>query len=92
MNDEETGTPDIYEIEVAGQLDDHWQPWFDGLTMSPTANGHTRLSGPIRDQAALHGVLKRISSLGLKLIAIILIKGDDTCCADHHECNSFFIA
>ncbi|MEZ4644535.1 MAG: hypothetical protein R3E31_17680 [Chloroflexota bacterium] len=50
-----------YEIKVAGQLDGRWQEWFDGLTVSPGDDGNTVLRGPIRDQAALHGVLKKRS-------------------------------
>ncbi|MCA9974330.1 MAG: hypothetical protein KC413_01215 [Anaerolineales bacterium] len=59
-----------YEIKVAGQLDGRWQEWFDGLTISPGDDGNTVLRGPIRDQAALHGVLKKINNLGLTLISV----------------------
>ena len=59
-----------YQIKVAGQLDAFWQEWFEGLTVTSTTDGHTLLSGAIRDQAALHGVLKKISNLGLTLISV----------------------
>ena len=60
----------IYHIKIEGHLDARWQEWFDGLTITRTADGHTLLSGPIHDQAALHGVLKKINNLGLTLISV----------------------
>jgi len=59
-----------YDIEVGGHLDMGWQAWFDGLTVTPTADGNTILSGVIDDQAALYGVLKKIRNLGLTLISL----------------------
>jgi hypothetical protein len=69
MNDS-TGKHSQYEIEIEGHLDDRWQEWFEGFTISRTVNGRTVLIGPIRDQAALHGVLKKINNLGLTLISV----------------------
>lgn len=62
--------PTHYQILVAGQLDERWQAWFEDLTVTVTDEGNTLMSGPIADQAALHGVLKRINNLGLTLIAV----------------------
>ncbi|MCB0153570.1 MAG: hypothetical protein KDF65_02150 [Anaerolineae bacterium] len=59
-----------YKIKIAGQLDIAWQTWFEGLTITPTPDGYTLLSGPIRDQADLYGVLKRINNLGLILVSV----------------------
>ena len=59
-----------YQIEIKGQLDAHWHEWFDDLTLTLTEDGNTVLSGIIADQAALHGVLKKINNLGLKLISV----------------------
>jgi hypothetical protein len=59
-----------YEFEIEGHLDARWQEWFEGLTVIHTEDGHTILWGPIRDQAALHGVLKKINNLGLTLISV----------------------
>ena len=56
-----------YHIKSKDQLDTRWQDWFDGLTITLTDDGHTILSGIIVDQAALHGVLKKIRNLGLTL-------------------------
>ena len=70
MIDKRTDGPQHYLIVVQGILNIHWQEWFDGLTITPQPNGSTFLQGRIRDQAELHGVLKRINNLGLKLISI----------------------
>jgi len=59
-----------YQIKIKGQLDTRWQDWFDGLTITLTDEGDTILSGVVVDQAALHGVLKRIHNLGLTLVSV----------------------
>jgi len=64
----------IYEIKIKGQLDNHWSEWFDGLAMTYDEHGHTILSGPVADQAALHGLLNKIRDLNLILISVNLIK------------------
>ena len=60
----------VYRIRVKGVLDAHWSDWFDGMTVSPQANGETVLAGPVRDQSALHGILVKIGSLGLPLLSL----------------------
>jgi hypothetical protein len=60
------------EIRVAGHLDSHWVDWFDGMTFTPQPDGTTILWGPIADQAALQGLLRRVGDLGLTLIAVNL--------------------
>jgi hypothetical protein len=62
--------PCSYEIRVLGALDARWSTWFAGLDVSSTAVGETTLTGPLRDQAELHGVLARVRDLGLPLIAV----------------------
>jgi len=59
-----------YEIRVLGALDAHWSAWFADLTVSCNAAGETTLTGPLRDQAELYGVLARARDLGLPLIAV----------------------
>lgn len=59
-----------YEIRLRGQLDDCWQTWFEGFRLTADSDGTTTLAGPIVDQAALHGLLRRIGDLGLTLISI----------------------
>jgi hypothetical protein len=70
MMNESAGKPSCYQIEIEGHLDGRWQDWFDGLTVTRTDDGRTILSGPIRDQAALHGVLKKVRNLGMPLLAV----------------------
>lgn len=59
-----------YEIRLQGRLDAHWSTWFDGMSLTPGADGTTVLQGPVADQAALHGVLARLRDLGLPLISV----------------------
>jgi hypothetical protein len=59
-----------YEIRLKGHLNARWADWFDGLTLTRESDGTTLLSGPIVDQAALHGVLGKVRDLGLPLIAV----------------------
>jgi hypothetical protein len=63
-------TKEIYSIRVKGYLDQERSSWFDGLAITNTADGETILSGPITDQAALHGVLLKIRDLGLALLEV----------------------
>jgi len=70
MINEHTNKQSDYHIKIEGHLDAHWQDWFDGLTITLTDDGNTILNGVIVDQAALHGVLKKISNLGLTLISV----------------------
>ena len=62
--------PLIYQIRLKGQLGSEWAEWFGGLTITLADNGDTLLTGPVVDQAALHGLLKRVRDLGLPLISI----------------------
>jgi hypothetical protein len=66
--------PEHYEIRLKGHLDDRWVDWFDGLTITREDNGETLLTGSVVDQAALHGLLRKVRDLGLPLISVILIK------------------
>ncbi len=59
-----------YQIRVKGQLDQQWSDWFNGLTITYDGEGNTILSGPLVDEAALHGVLMKIRDLTLPLLAV----------------------
>ena len=59
-----------YEIRLVGHLHERWAAWFDGLTVAHRDDGTTVISGPIADQAALHGLLQRVRDLGLPLVSV----------------------
>ena len=60
----------LYEIRIKGHLGDRWSDWFGGLTITLEDNGDTLLTGTVVDQAALHGLLKRIRDLGMPLLSV----------------------
>jgi hypothetical protein len=64
-----------YQIRVKGNLDQKWSDWFDGFTITLQANGATLLTGPVVDQAALHGLLGKIRDLGLPLLSVKRMEG-----------------
>ena len=66
-------SPSLYQIRVKGHLDGTVASWFEGLTVSNHENGDALLTGHIQDQAALHGILNRISNLGLTLISVNVV-------------------
>jgi hypothetical protein len=67
---EDHDEPGFYEIRIKGHLDDRWGDWFEGLTITLEDNGETLLTGPVVDQAALHGLLKKVRDLGMPLISV----------------------
>lgn len=62
--------PGYYEIKIKGHLDSCWSVWFTGMKLTHMEGGETQLSGPLPDQAALHGLLERIRDLNLPLISV----------------------
>ncbi|MBZ0275471.1 MAG: hypothetical protein K8I60_04975 [Anaerolineae bacterium] len=62
--------PVIYQIRISGHLDAEWSDWFDGLTIRLESDGDTLLTGSVADQAALHGLLKKIRDLGMPLVSV----------------------
>ena len=67
----------LYEIRVKGNLDLRWSDWFDGFSITPVGDGETLLIGSVADQAALHGVLHKIRDLGLPLLSVQRLEGDE---------------
>ena len=67
---EDQSEPGLYEIRLKGHLDDRWSDWFEGLTITLEEGGDTLLTGPVIDQAALHGLLKKVRDLGLPLVSV----------------------
>ena len=72
ITSQETDTPQpmIYQIRIGSHLGSLWSEWFEGLVVSQADNGDTLLTGPVVDQAALHGLLKRVRDLGLTLVSV----------------------
>jgi hypothetical protein len=65
-----------YEIRLTGHLEARWAGWFDGLTISHESDGTTVISGPVADQAALHGLLQRVRDLGVSLVSVTQVEPD----------------
>jgi hypothetical protein len=74
---EPTANTAYYEIRLQGQLDARWSDWFAGMTITLDNNGDTLLSGPLADQAALHGILKKVRDLGLILLSVNSVEPDN---------------
>ena len=73
----------IYQIRLKGHLDSQWTDWFEGLTITLEENGDTLLTGPVIDQAALHGLLKKVRDLGLPLVSVVQVQIHET----HSYCS-----
>ena len=69
-----------YEIRVKGHLGPRWAAWFDGLSLTALDDGTTVISGPVVDQAALHGLLHKLRDVGIPLISLTLLPTRRTCC------------
>ena len=74
--DTSTSIAKVYEIRLKGHLEARWGQWFDGLTITLEESGNTLLSGPLADQAALHGILKKVRDLGLTLLSVNSVEPD----------------
>jgi len=66
----------VYQIRIRGHLGRQWADWFDGLTITLDDNGDTLLTGPVVDQAALHGLLRKVRDVGMPLISVVRVKPD----------------
>jgi hypothetical protein len=65
---------EFYQITVKGHLDNRWANWFEGLTITREDNGETLLTGPVVDQAALHGLLRKVRDLGMPLLSVTCVR------------------
>jgi hypothetical protein len=70
MIDKPTSNAQHYEIRIKGHLEARWSNRFEGLTITLEENGNTLLAGPVADQAALHGLLKKVRDLGMPLVSV----------------------
>jgi len=82
VHDQDRHEPEFYEIRVNGHLDDRRADSFGGLTITRQGNGDTVLAGPVVDQAALHGLLRKVRDLGMPLISVTLVSSDQAAQAD----------
>jgi hypothetical protein len=64
----------VYHIRIQGHLSPRWETWFDPMSISLDANGESLLTGPVVDQAALHGLIRKLSDLGLPLLSITRVE------------------
>jgi hypothetical protein len=76
--DEKHSQYPYYEIRLKGHLDDWWAEWFEDLSITLEDNGDTLLSGPVIDQAALHGLLKKVRDVGLQLVSVNRVQFNET--------------
>jgi len=85
--------PGRYEIRIKGHLDNRWATWFDGLTITRGDNGETLLTGPVLDQAVLHGLLRKVRDLGMPLLSVMQVdakqaNGPDGNADTDHNCSN----
>ena len=68
------GWPMVYQIRLKGHLGRQWTDWFEGLTITLEDNGETFMTGLVVDQAALHGLLKKVRDLGMPLLSVVCVE------------------
>ncbi len=68
------GQPMVYQIKIKGHLGREWTDWFGGLIITALDNGETLLIGPVVDQAALYGLLRKVRNLGMPLLSVVCVK------------------
>lgn len=78
----DAGQPMVFQIRIEGRLGHQWTDWFGGLTITLEEDGDTLLTGPVIDQAALHGLLKKVRDLGIPLVSVIRLKPEPTDSSD----------
>jgi len=83
------GQPMVYQIRIKGHLGRQWTDWFGGLTLTLEDNGETLLTGPVVDQAALHGVLRTVRDLGMPLLSVIRVTPGQADASDVNETHHY---
>jgi hypothetical protein len=77
--------PGVYEIRIRGHLGREWTDWFGGLSITLEVAGDTLLTGTVVDQAALHGLLRRVRDLGMPLISVTRVERGQAGAADSKQ-------
>ena len=77
-SESDPGQPMVYQIRIKGHLGRQWTDWFGGLTITLEDNGYTLLTVPVVDQAARHGLLKKVHDLGMPLVSVSPVKPGQT--------------
>ena len=77
--------PMVYQIRIKGHLGGQWTDWFGGLTLTLEDNGETLLAGPVVDQAALHGLLRKVRDLGMPLLSVNRVEPGQADASDAKE-------
>jgi hypothetical protein len=70
----DSSQPLVYQIRIKGHLGQQWRDWFEGLTITLAEGGDTLLTGPVVDQAALYGLIKKVRDLGMPLVSVSLVE------------------
>src|SRR5438128_10549877 len=83
------GQPLVYQIRIKGHLGRQWTDWFGGLTITLEDNGDTLLTGSVVDQAALHGVLRKVRDVGMPLLSVIRVKPGEAEASDVNETHHY---
>lgn len=79
------GQPMVYQIRIKGHLGSQWTDWFGGVTITLEPNGNTLLTGAVVDQAALHGLLRKVRDLGMPLLSVNPVKPRAADSPDHEQ-------
>ena len=83
------GQPTVYQIRIKGQLGRQWTDWFEGLTLTALDNGETLLTGSVVDQAALHGLLRKVRDLGMPLLSVFRVTRGQADASDVNETHHY---
>ena len=81
----EPGQPIVYQIRIKGHLGRQWTDWFGSVAITLEDNGNTLLTGPVVDQAALHGLLRKVRDLGMPLLSVNRVKPGEADASDAKE-------
>jgi hypothetical protein len=73
-SESDPGQPTVSQIRIKGHLGRAWTDWFEGLTLTLEDNGETLLTSAVVDQAALHGLLRKVRDLGMPLLSVVCVK------------------